>query len=166
MSKATESKAKEIKIGTGFLHLSVNKTNEKSPDFFGVINIGGNNFDLGGWRKDTEKGGQFISINADESGLSDEDKQTQRKGYLEEFKVKRSDKANDGKYILMNFTGSMHRAKEDAKEDFFGSLKMNEETIYFKAFSMEIKNKPVLMLKISDGLASKEERNAITNEFL
>jgi hypothetical protein len=89
---------------------------------------------------------------------------------LKRFKADRK-KAKKGEYLLIDWTGTLHKSKTDKKEDFFGTVQVGEspesELKYLKGYaSMSKNNKPVIRLEVSDGSRSKEERTQIADSIL
>lgn len=154
------------KRNTGFLHISTEKSNEQSPDFFGTMDINGVIFDLGGWKKESEKGSQYISMNFDISGLDKDSKVAARKDHLKDFKADKKNKENKDKYMLIEQTGVLHKSTEDKKEDFFGKVRLAGEIVNIVAFAMSGAKGNYLLLKVNDGIASKEERTKIAESFI
>lgn len=161
-----------IKGNSGFLHMSKEKSEEKSPDYFGRMNIDGTLYDVAGWKKEPEskEGKPYISLNVDKNGLTVEEKEKYRESALEEYHKRRKEAKENDKdtYILVESTGTMHRqTNADEKEDFFGTILLGGKKVYFKGFSSLSKNEePMIRLEVSDGLRSKEERNEIADSFL
>jgi hypothetical protein len=159
----------ELKENTGFLHLTVDKTMDSAPDYFGSLNIDGKNFKLAGWKKAPEEKDKnsFISLNLDDEDLSPEDSKKTRDTNLSDFKKERNKKENKDKFLLIEGTGTIHKSKPEAPEDFFGTVMIFGEKKYLKGFASETKKKsPVIRLEISDGTRSKEERGKIAESFI
>lgn len=154
-------------LGKGFLNQSENKKTESHPDFFGAININGDMFNLGGWKKTSKKDEGFLSLNIDPMGQDATQTEANRKEYISEY-LKAKEEAEKGEYVTMNFTGTLHRQKDEKKkEDYFGSLKIEDTTVSIKAFAMKNKKGEVfLILEVSTGLASKEERSQMAEGLI
>jgi len=164
----TENKEMEApKKDTGFVHKSVNKSKPDSPDYFGRMDIHGSIFVLAGWAKTGKDSDEnFIQINFDLEGL-DKDEQTKlRKDNLDNFKAARKLPENKDKFLLIEATGTLHKAQEDKKEDFFGTVLLNGQLVSLIGFAMTGKKGAYVMLKVASSLQSKEERTKISNDFM
>ena len=162
---STETK-KELDKGTGFLNLSTLKTEDNQPDFFGTANIDGVIHKLAGWKRISESSKQaFLSISLDlEFWTEEEAKETHEKA-LKEYEERKKDTED---YILADFSGSLHRAKAEKNEDYFGTLRteINGEMkdVYIKGFATKSKKgASIIRLAVSDGVRTKEERNEIAD---
>ena len=155
------------KKDTGFLHASENKSKDESPDYFGQMDINGVLFKVAGWSKTgKDNDSKYIQLNFDIAGDSIDSQTKTRELHLKDFKADRKKDENKDKYILIEQTGTMHRAKEDKKEDFFGRVLLGGKETNFVGFAMSGKKGNFVMLKVSTGLASKEERSKIASEFI
>lgn len=167
--KKSENTTFELNTNIGFLHQSTDKTEDSSPDYFGSMNINGLMYSLGGWNKTgTESGVNYITLNFDEMELSIDERVKERKSKLKEFKADKKDKANKDKFLLIEQTGTLHiQTDSSKKEDLFGKVLINGEMIYLNGFMTVSKtDKPVLKLKVSEGLKSKDERTKIASSFV
>jgi len=170
MSKAKESKKDYTpKLGTGFLNIAdaSKKTHKDSPDFFGSINIGGKVYNIGGWNKEAKEGGnKYISVNLDLAGTDKKELTELRKGYVKTYLEEKEKEENKGAFLMVQNSGSLHRAKEENKEDMFGTLDVEGEKVSIKAFAFTKDGTAIMRLEVSNGMRSKEERNEITEGFL
>jgi len=162
-----------IDRNTGFLHVAENKSNDKSPDYFGTIDIDGILYRMAGWKKaaEGEDMKNFISVNLDIESWSEDMSKKIHEDALERFKEDRKKKENIGQFLLIDWTGTIHKTSDDKIEDFFGSFKIGEKEDsiikYVKGFASKTKKgKPVIRLEVSDGSRSKEERAEIANDIL
>lgn len=166
MKKATNYK---LNLNTGFLHQSNDKTEETSPDYFGSMDINGLTYSLGGWnKKGAETGTNYITLNFDIAELTTDEKVKERKAKIKEFKADKKNTENKDKFILIEQTGTLHiQSDVNKKEDLFGKVLINGETIYLNGFMTISKtDKPVLKLIVSEGLKTKDERTKIASSFV
>lgn len=56
--------AYEMKEGFGSLFKTDKKGNEKAPDYSGSVMIGGNIYQVAGWKKQTKGGDTYLSLSA------------------------------------------------------------------------------------------------------
>lgn len=161
MKKENKSNDFKLNENTGFLHISAEKKEEKSPDYFGTMDINNEVFALGGWKKEGSKGNQHIALALRPESIEIDDwkpsKEEHQKRYLSE-KKKDSDV-----FINVPYTGSLHRSKEQ-NEDYFGTVRIDDNLISITGRVTVLKDKTVLVLKKSEGM-SKEKRNELANKF-
>jgi hypothetical protein len=154
---------------TGFLHSSKEKTSNESPDYFGSFKINGVSYALGGWTKQgTTSGVNYIALNLDLLDLSIDDRVKARKVVLKEFKADKKTTENKDKFLLINQTGALHiQSDVSKKEDFFGTVMIDGKIIYINGFMTTSKTgKSVVMLKVSDGMKTKDERTELASSFI
>ena len=166
MSKSNENTFKP-NTNTGFLNVSTEKTSENAPDYFGQIDLDGVLYKIGGWRKTSEKDEAFISVSLDDASLSEDEAKEVNQRNLDAFKAERKKKENKGTYLLMEGTGTIHKAPPEEEKDFFGTFMLNGEKVYIEGFSgvSKTSGKPIVNLKKSTGL-SKEKRSEIADSIL
>jgi hypothetical protein len=158
---------KAPKRDTGFLHASTEKSNENAPDYFGQMDVNGVLFKLAGWVKTgTKNDNKFIQLNFDIAGDDIDSQEKTRAAHLKDFKADRKKDENKDKYILIEQTGTLHRADEDKKEDFFGRVLLGGKETNLIGLMMSGKKGPYVMLKVNTGLASKEDREKLASEFI
>lgn len=157
-----------LKRNTGFLHISQEKTKEDSPDFFGSMDVNGVRFALGGWSKQgKESGTTYMALNFDLDELSTEARTEARKEILKDYLADKEKEENKNLFLLMEQTGTLHLQSDlSKKEDCFGSVLLNGEKVYIVGFMTGTKEKPVIRLKVSEGLKSKEERSEMAKGFV
>lgn len=164
---SNENKTNEPKINTGFMHKTKEKSKPESPDFFGRMDINGDLYSIAGWTKTgNDSDAKFIQINLDLEGNNPDQQAKLREANLNAFKEERKDKANKDRFILIEGTGNIHKANSDKNEDLFGTVKLNGNFVSLIGFHMKGKKGDYAMLKVSTGLASKEERAKMSNDFL
>lgn len=169
-----ETKIKfKIERNTGFLHVASDKTKEESPDFFGTMDIDGILYRLAGWKKTGEgkDSTNFIALNLDMESWDNDSANIYHAEALERFKKDRKKPENKGVYTLIDWTGTIHKAKQEKKEDFFGTVKIGEDENamirYIKGYATKSKSgAPVIRLEVSDGTRTKEERSEIADSIL
>jgi uncharacterized protein (DUF736 family) len=52
----------------GVLFKEKDKKNEKAPDYKGSINVGGKEYKLAGWIRESKSGNKFLSLSIDTGG--------------------------------------------------------------------------------------------------
>lgn len=55
----------ENRENSGVLFKEENKKNPKGPDYRGSVNIGGEDYTLAGWIKESKKGTKFLSLSVE-----------------------------------------------------------------------------------------------------
>lgn len=159
------SEVKELPLKKGNLIPSNNKTEENSPDFFGQLRLPNGLYDLSGWKEKSEKGNNYITLQVDEADLDIDDRKARRKKTVSDYKKEK--KQNKDVYLVMDRTGSMHAAKDDAKEDLFGSVEIEGEKFYLKGYAAKSQNQnDYFRISVSDGLMDKDTRCETTAKLL
>ena len=65
----------------GVLFQNYDKKTDKSPDYSGSLNVGGIDFNLAGWKKQSKKGTTFLSL----SVSSKQERQLERQSQAPDF---------------------------------------------------------------------------------